>query len=649
MTKAPRVREALFLALVALGSLVASFVALKAARHLGVVPFFYQRYYEPAIRVACGQPFGTDSDGHQPTEMSAFLSLERGTLSCEAVPPPQNLNPNPPTRIWYHLFVTVGAVWRVTGISWAAIDGIAAVMMSISAVCVYGIFRLWIPAPIAATLAVVSILPGLRFLPYLRDVSKAPFILASLFVVAWLASRDLSRLRFLAVMVGIGLLLGVGYGFRPDVVIGLPLLAVTATLFRPAPLGRVWLGGVLGTLLMTGAFVLAASPVFFAFSSDVGSCHWHFSLLGLSEENTRQLGLPPGNVSWLSHFDDHIVWRSVESYAERILGSPVVGYCTPMYDQVSKAIYLETIATFPGDFLTRALAAAVQAIGFGFWGLSPAPLAAWLRYLIQAGSILLWGAVILTLLARKVRFGLFACFTLAYLCAYPIVQFHPRHYFHLAFLAWLPVGRVLTFLVGERHGIRSAVKSNDYRPWLAGLELPAPAGWIRAVTILAGILALAAGVLVGARWYQKGTVAELFARYLAAPGEAASVLDTVEKDGRVRITYAPVVPAEGRDVIGRMLRVDLGGPACAAGAHELTLSLNGPDPMYQFRQEFTFALAPGGPATTLFSPMYFERLRLDRVSIELSQNDKPCLIGAKWLDSAALPRLWVGATMNGSD
>jgi len=655
MIKGPRVREALCVNLVALVSLVASFVAMRAARQLGVVPYFYQRYYEPAIRVACGQPFATDRDGRLSREMSAFLGLERAVLSCEAVPPPLNPDPNPPTRIWYHLFVTVAAVWRVTGISWAAIDGIAAFMMSISAVCVYGIFRLWIPAWIAIPLALVSILPGLRYLLYLRDVSKAPFILASLVVVAWLASRNLSRARFLALMVGIGLLLGMGYGFRPDVLIALPLLAATATLFRPAPLGRIWLGGIMGSFLMAGAFVLAARPVFSAFSSNVGSCHWHFSLLGLSDESTRQLVLPRGNVSWLSHPDDLIVWRSVESYAERVLGAPTVGFCTPTYDQVSKAVYLETITTFPGDFLRRALAAGGHTIAYGFWGLSPArrldvaTLSAWFRYAILAGSLLLWVVVILTLLARNLRLGLFGCFALAYLSAYPIVQFHPRHFFHLAFLAWVPVGLVLTFLVKERRGLRGAVRTNEWRPWLAGLELPAAAARIRAVAILAGLLVFAGAVLIGARWYQEGRVAELFGRYLAAPGEVASVVETTEKDDRLRITYAPVVSRGGRDVTGRMLRVDLGGPACAAGAHELTLSLNGPDPGYEFRQDFRLALSPSRPATSLFSPMYFQRLRLDRVSIELSRNDKPCLIGAKWIDSAALPALWVGVTINGGD
>jgi hypothetical protein len=41
--------------------------------------------------------------------------------------------------------------------------------------------------------------------------------------------------------------------------------------------------------------------------------------------------------------------------------------------------------------------------------------------------------------------------------------------------------------------------------------------------------------------------------------------------------------------------------------------------------------------------VYLARGGLDRVAIEYPANDKDCLIGAKWLDTKALPSLWVGA------
>jgi hypothetical protein len=649
MTTPNRLLEAICVALVALTSLLASIAGLRLAHHVGVVPFFYQQNYEPAIRIACGQPFGADPRSLS-GEMTDFLDFRRSTLSCAAVPPPQQLNPYPPTRIWYHLLVTVGAVWRVTGISWSVIEGIAAAMMSMSAVCVYGILRMWIPRAISTPLAVVSILPGLRYLLYLRDINKAPFILASLFVVAWLASRDLSRTRFAAVMAGIGLLLGVGYGFRPDVLIALPLLATTAVLFRPGPVKSAWQSGMAGSVLMASAFALAASPALSALGHDIGSCHWHFALLGLSDEHTRQLGLSPTSVSWFPRADDLVVWRSVDSYAERALGEREVGFCTAAYDRASKALYLETITRFPGEIVRRGLAAAEGTIAYGFWGLLPmrrldaAALAPWIRYSVQAASIALWGVVILTLLANDVRTGLFACCALGYLCAYPIVQFHPRHFFHLAFLAWLPVGLVLGVLIAERGG-RGEVGAWRTR----GARLATTTGWLRAAATLVGLIVLGGLTLIGAERYQRGKVAELLGRYRNARGEPASVLESTEENGRVRTTYAPVIPPEGRTVTGRMLRLDLGGSKCTPGPHELTLVMSGPDPASAFEFARTFTLVRGLTPTALLAPIYFERARIDRVSTVLPAGDRACLIGATWLDSSTLPRLWVGATIDSGD
>jgi hypothetical protein len=321
-----------------------------------------------------------------------------------------------------------------------------------------------------------------------------------------------------------------------------------------------------------------------------------------------------------------------------------------MYDQVSRTMYLEAITTLPGDFLTRALAAAWQVIKYGFWGLpviepggALSPLAVSLRPFIQAGWILAWAVVIVTLLARNVRLGLFACFALAYLCAYPIVQFDTRHYFHLAFLAWIPVGLATSLLLRERHGIRAAIEAGDIGAWRAPADLPARADWIRALSIFAGLVALAAVVMSGARWYQEDKVAELLARYRGASAEDAPVLGATEKDGKLRITYAGKAPLPERRSTGGMLRLDVGGPGCAPGRRTLTLGLSGPEPGYEFRKEFPIDVSPGHPMTTIFAPLYFERARLDRVWVEVPANDKGCLAGTKWLDPNALPSLWVGA------
>lgn len=646
----PVVREVLAVAIVMAASLVIAASDMSAARERGIKPFFYQNYYEPAIRVACGQPFEIDMNGALSKDMLAFLKVERESLSCDAVQPSVNPNANPPTRIWYHLLVTVAAVWKISGISWAAIDGLAAFMLSLGAISVYGIFRLWMPAPIAIGLAVLSMLPGLKYLLFLRDLSKVPFILAALFVAALLGCRALSRGQLLTVMVAAGLWLGIGYGFRPDVLIGIPLIAVIAVFLRPGPVKENWAGGVLGAMLMSGAFVLAAAPLFSAFTSEVSSCHWHFSILGLSDAHTKLLGLQPGDISWLSHYDDNVLFRAVESYAERALSAPPVGYCSAMYDQVSKVMYLDSIATLPAEFLVRALAAAWHVIGFGFWGLpvieSGGPigsLASEFRPVIRGAWLILWAAVVLTVLSRNVRLGLFACFSLAYLCAYPIVQFDTRHYFHLAFLTWIPVGLAVGWLWrcwGRTVGV---VPGHGPGGGCAECEMPSRIAWLRAVAILSSIVAVGGATLLGARSYQERRVATLLDRYYLAPGTEAAIADRRVRQGNVRTTLVPVVPADGRRSTGRMLRLDLGGAGCKNAGMTLTLGVSGPDSGHEFTKQYTIAVASGPGMVTIFAPLYFERGLLDRVWMELQAADESCLVGARWLEPTALPALWLGA------
>lgn len=623
---------------------------IGAARARGVQPFFYQGYYEPAVRMACDQPFEVDKGGKLPAEMSAFLQLKRDALSCESVPPAAAPDPNPPTRIWYHLLVTVAGLWKLTGITWTSIDLLASGLVAAAAVCVFAMFRLWMPWVLAAGLSVLSILPGLKFLLFLRDINKAPFILAALLVAAILVTREVRRPAFFALMASIGAVIGVGYGFRPDVLIGLPILAAVALFFRAGGAVRHWVEGLAGVAAMLLAFAVVASPIFSAFSSNVGSCHWHFAILGLSDTHTALLGLPPGSVSWLSHYDDHVVWRSVESYAERVLSETGVGYCTPTYDRVSMAIYLESIATLPGDFLRRALASAWHVIGYGFWGLpavesggAVGSAARALKPLIQAGWIALWSVVILALLARNLRIGLFACFALVYLCAYPIVQFDTRHYFHLAFLAWIPVGLSAAFVSRFLRPPQSAGQGSR-RAWLSELASPGRAAWLRAVAIAAVLAALQGAALLAAFQYQERQVSAMLERYARAPGVEARVAERIERDGKLRLLFAPVVPSGARRVEGRMLKVIFGGPACSAGERSILIGFSGPEPGYSFIKRFAFGSKADATTMAIFMPVYFERPRIDQAWVELEQPDERCLLSAQWLDSRTLPSLWLGAT-----
>lgn len=605
-------------------------------RESGVKPSFYQSYYEPAIRMACGQPFGVDISGKITDEMRRFLKTEQQTLSCESVPPAATLESNPPTRAWFHLFVTTAQIWKVTGISWPALDGLSAALLAIAAVMLFALFHLLMPIPIAAALAIISILPGLRFLPYFRDLNKAPFILAALFAVAWLVVRTPTRLRLCSTMVVLGIWLGVGYGFRPDVLIVLPLLIVTVLFFRPVSLRKDWRNAALALVVLLGAFIAAASPIFSAFNANVGSCTWHFGLLGLSEVHTGMLGVIPSDYSWLVHYNDEVVWRSVESYGERALSLPSVGFCTPLYDQASKALYLDIFGTFPGDFMTRGLAAWQAIISYGFW--DNASNHAFIQRALVAG----WIAIVLIVLAWNVRVGLFLIFALAYLSSYPAIQFDQRHYFHLAFLSWLPIGIVLGWLA------QASITTLRQRSIIAGMasfKWPGHIAWIRAAAILMGVIGVVYAVLFMARHYQTTTVLRLFEHYLKATGDEVVVAANHIQGEDIVLTIVPPERSDQNKLNGRMLRLDIGGPNCTLGTKKISAELGGFDPAYVFKKELMFEFRPARTHATVFVPAYFQQQKLTTLSLVLPQQNIGCVEHVTWLRSDELPSLWVLATL----
>ncbi len=634
----------MFVTLVAVTVFLIALLAYTWERGLGIKPSFYQSSYEPAIRMACGQPFGIDMSGKITDEMRQFLKTEQQTLSCESVNQAATLEKNPSTRIWYHQFVATALIWKNTGISWPVLDGFAAALLAIAAVMVYALLRLLMPIPIAAALAVASILPGLRFLPYLRDLGKAPFILAGLFVTVWLVVRTPARLRLCGVMAALGVWLGIGYGFRPDVLIVLPLLIVTIFFFRPVSLKKGWLDDALASAVLFGTFIAAASPVFSAFNSNVGSCTWHFALLGLSEFNTRLLGVVPADYSWLVHYHDDAAWSSVESYGERVLSLPSVGYCTPLYDQASKAFYFDIFRTFPGDFMARGLAAAQHVIGSGFWGFPWAKLTPALnefftsnRAVIQGIFTAGWAAIVLIALAWNIRVGLFSIFALAYLSSYPVIQFELRHYFHLAFLTWLPAGIAISWMARTRN--------NGLGERIAAIGLPGPAAWIRAIAILTTLIVVGGAFYLGMRHYQAAAVQRLFEHYLKATGGNTAVSSKHIQGGSAILTLPAPIRSDQNMHNGRMLRLDIGGPGCTSGTKKIVAELAGSDPNYVFTKEFVFDFSPSRPHASAFIPTYFQQQRLTTLSLVVPQQDIGCVEYASWLQSNELPSLWVTAIL----
>jgi hypothetical protein len=459
----------------------------------------------------------------------------------------------------------------------------------------------------------------------------------------------------------------------------LPLLLATIFFFRPIPLKKGLLDSVVASIILLVCFFAAASPALSVFSAvtNVGSCTWHFGLLGLSEVHTSMLGLAPANYSWLPHYDDGQLWRLVESYAQRALNLPNVGYCTPLYDQAGQALYFDIFRTFPGDFITRGLAAAKHVIGSGFWGIPWTQMApSWdaffsgHRGILQLVFIAFWAFLILVALARNVRIGFFAIFALVYLNTYPAIQFDLRHYFHLAFLTWLPVGVFLGWIFSA---IVTALRKKSVLVAVTPLiKSPPIKAWSRAVIIAIMAFGIGYATFDYGRHAQAIKVQRLFDQYLQATGDEAIVASKTVKAGHIvwtleapgdirspeergktsRDQFGQRRQDEYRDnrrVHGYMLRLDIGGVNCTSGIKTISISLSGSGaavafPGYVYKRDFAFASDSAKQHAIVFIPIHLDKM-LSTASLILPEESAGCIQRATWLHSSELPALWVITTL----
>ena len=205
-------------------------------RDQGTPPFFYQSYFEPAVLMACGHEFGVLSDA-KPESLTNFLNLKSSSFECNSLPEdPQISNPRFFGQ-WIYMMKAAAFTWKLFGIDWVEIDKLSGAFVAISIAALYGIFRIFLPIPVATLGAyiIISTHGFIGFSPFFRDLSKAPFILISLLALACIATSSQWRRTAPLFACIIGLTIGIGVGFRPDVMIVLPLAVFVIFAF---PKGR---------------------------------------------------------------------------------------------------------------------------------------------------------------------------------------------------------------------------------------------------------------------------------------------------------------------------------------------------------------------------------------------------------------------------
>jgi len=572
-------------------------------------PFYYQLYFEPAVMVACGKGYVVAMP--QVPEMVAFLQRRTDQFSCAAIPSDAHLGTEELFQLgsWQYLLTTVGYTWRLFGLSWSALGPLFGVLFGATMASLYGIFRLAMGPlfAVACTVGLKYSILQLKYLPHLRDYSKAPFSLLLIVVLGMLVLSQLNWKRTLLLAAAYGAVLGIGYGFRTDVLIDIPPVLVTLALFVPGGVFRNLGIKASAAAVFLLVFLATAWPVISTTGKAKPGCLWHVVALGFARQFDPVLGVDPAPYEVSREYLDEWVYTTMTSSAAR--ARPGVGhieYCEVEYGDATRAYLTDIVRRFPADVIVRGYASVLRIVELPF---SPVPgiddeaesPPEW-----RSGNgigLALVTAAIMVVTAVDLRLGLFLLFFVLYFGATPAIQFDHRHFFHLEFITWWAGAFLVQVAITK---LPPLVRERQWKPFSQNL--------LRAAAVLAACVLVLGATLWAARAYQQPRVRSMMTDYLAAPREAVPLGTGASLDSGVRA--APQTDPETADFVA----VDINGPAC--GEHS-TVTFRYDAKRRPYGRSFAVPRdADGAGLSHIFMPIYDQ---FDR--IEFADAPPGCIVG----------------------
>jgi hypothetical protein len=423
----------------------------------------------PAVMMNAGHGF-TNLDADDIPRLRDFLDFKQPSFSLDDIPEkPITITLHPYQEFHRYLIYSVAAVWYCCGVNWDAVVLLLVLLFLISTVLVYAISR-QAANPVSsllATLAFASSAAVVWSLPILRDFAKVPFILGLFLIMGWLIRDRLSYKRYYILSLTAGLIMGVGVGFRRDILVFVPLMLAMLAIVRFHTHSLSLPRRGIALLITLLSLFLAGLPVHLSLHRE-GSLAAHDTLMGFATYSDKELGLITP-ASYEKHYLLNDLYCTMKAYdaAKRGVtfppGAYEEGWSDPHFDVKMKNAYLrKLIWTFPADVLSRAYASVVR-INTAF---PPRPDSL-LRSIEKYGFYFLFITFML-LAGKNPRIAFLLLIVLCFSCGITSLQFGVRHTVHLAFLPYFFAAFVLEFLLrglrwffldGEDRTTRKKLKS----------------------------------------------------------------------------------------------------------------------------------------------------------------------------------------------
>lgn len=475
-----------------------------------------------AIHFALGRGVGVALNKEEGfPELAAFLSGQISEIPRETWPDSRSYPKGGDHYLYmhYYLIVYLGTIFRLFGISVESFRVACVLLHVLSMLAVYGIFRLAMGWTLSVLL--VAFLSASRaylvMLPILRDLGKGPFILGAMLLMGVVIRRATSPRKLYLLSVLCGVVIGVGYGFRQDVLVCLPLALFCILAGWRSTGTRPWRARIAASLLLTAAFSVCAAPVFKGNREVGGTITVHTIFQGLmscSEDNAEYYS-SDYDFGFLNY--DHPVIAQMRGFAKRTGDTYPLHDLTPAYGEVGKHMFREFAWRYPADLAGRVIAVADSLFGIlatpFIWD-TPGPeqgIAApnwpegpFQEFQLQTARFLdtygiLVALVTLGLLAAwNLKAAFFLILFLGYFSAYPSLLFEYRHYYYLAFVPCLFAGLFLALLF---RSVTALPLRSGWRPADAALITGVRAG-LRGFCFLLVLFCLLAASVWTLRFYQ---------------------------------------------------------------------------------------------------------------------------------------------------
>jgi len=620
---------------------------LPAFRAAGGRGMSYYDEFGPAVMAACGRGFANAVPSTIPA-LNAFLSEKTASFDCRDLGEQPLVAPldgfQSATR---NLMLAATAIWRVTGISWASLDTLAAVLFGVSLTAAYAVMRFVIPRWLAVFgTCVWAVSPmHLANLPHLRDYSKAPFFVLTALAMGAAIRAEVPR-TLVALGVAFGIAQGIGFGMRTDVALNfLPFFLILFTLGSGAVNKNVkWKAAAAAATLM--AFTIVALPVLNGYRRSEGL--WHVQLLGLTTPFDSALNVRPAPYEFGYLYDDSYMSTVVQAYWFRVHGV-VQGslHNAGLYDVASSEYYRLFMTTFPGDFLTRMTGSALHVLNLPFsisYGIVPlgitseeltwlSKMRAWVM-LALAGAGPTMAALLLVLIGMRDRSAAAVGFAVLWFWgAYPYLQFQGRHVFHLEVLM------IVVVLWAVFLATRLVSETRATSAWRDAARHA-----LKSFAVVAAFCCLIVGAVVVARVVQQPRARAVLARY-ANSSRAPLVAQEVQASNTLTRLNVSLFEATGMRarIQQAMLLVEF-SPGC--GARQIPVHVR-----YQtvaaaeldFSRDVTVVAPTSAGSVLVFVPVYSIETAdggLSRFAgIDVPEASTPCIRLSRAIDAERSPLL----------